>query len=116
LQALQLPFHLDVHEAQEIAAAYATEICDVLQAEAIIADRRYRQVLLSARCYRYNALRMQGHCQKALAESNLLRMQNGMGPLTYPYAHASRDSQQDEPKESSLAPGNVISIYYQALK
>jgi len=84
-QSLHLPFPLEAHEAKDIAAAYAAEICDVLQAEAFIADRRHRQMLLSARCYKLHATRLQAKSRKALAESNLLRVQSGMRPIIYPF-------------------------------
>jgi hypothetical protein len=68
LQGLPLPKTLNASTAAYIASAYAAETRNILDAEAFIAERRYRQHLMGAQSLRLHMLESRRVCQDAYSE------------------------------------------------
>jgi hypothetical protein len=59
-------------EADRLDIAYLCEACDVMQKEADIAERRYRQTILSVRAHQLRFLEARDRLQQALRERNVV--------------------------------------------
>ncbi|KIM81810.1 hypothetical protein PILCRDRAFT_821162 [Piloderma croceum F 1598] len=57
LKDLPMPDSLESGESAQIFAAYAIEACNVLHAEAFIAERRYRQMTMAAQPFKLHMMR-----------------------------------------------------------
>jgi hypothetical protein len=65
LQGLQLPDSLDAGTAAQFASAYAGETRQIINAEALIAKRRYRRLLLVAHSWRLHLQKTEARSRKA---------------------------------------------------
>jgi hypothetical protein len=74
LQGLPLPHSLDPGTAAYIAAAYAAETRNIIDAEAFIAERRYRQQLMAAQSLRIHMINSRKSRQDTNAEVARFRM------------------------------------------
>jgi capsule polysaccharide export protein KpsE/RkpR len=69
---------LEADEAQ-LASAYAAESRNVLGAEAFIAERRYRQILMAAQSYKRRMLKAKTKFKKASEDVVRFRNSNAIG-------------------------------------
>jgi hypothetical protein len=67
-QGLSLPNYLEPSAAAYIAAAYAAETRNILEAEAFIAERRYRQHVIATQSLKLQMLKTRRTSQEARAE------------------------------------------------
>jgi len=65
LNGLQIPLSVDPLDATNMALAYATQAYDIVRAETLIAERRYRQMLISAKCLKLHLIKARGKYQRA---------------------------------------------------
>jgi len=68
-------------EEGQIDLAYLCEACDVMQDEANIAERRYRQQILMTRAFELRYLKAQARLQRALNHRNRVVHSARMRPL-----------------------------------
>lgn len=64
-QGLQVPCTVDPVNATSLALAYAIDTHDIVRAEAFIAERRYRQMLISAKCYKIHLVKARQKCEQS---------------------------------------------------
>jgi hypothetical protein len=69
---------LEADETQ-LASDYATETRNVLGAEAFIAERRYRQILIAAQSYKRRMLKAKARFKKAAEDVVRFRNSNPVG-------------------------------------
>ena len=60
-----MPEALSMPDITTASSAYATESCQIIHAEAFIAERRYRQSLIAAQAYKLQMLRLRRNAQEA---------------------------------------------------
>jgi len=73
MQGLPLPNTLEPEDAATIASAFAAETCSVLKAEAFIAERRYRQMIMATQSFKLHVLRTRLKYEKAIRDTTKLR-------------------------------------------
>ncbi|KIM85246.1 hypothetical protein PILCRDRAFT_354949 [Piloderma croceum F 1598] len=79
LRGLHVPDSLNMADITTASSAYATETCQIIHAEAFIAERRYRQLLIAAQAYKLHMLQLRRNSQQARRDVRWFASDSGVG-------------------------------------
>jgi hypothetical protein len=101
-----------------VYSAYATETCQILHAEAFIAERRYRQLLIAAQAYKVHVLQSRRNAQQARRDAQWFQDQAsharaGMGYNPDWHTHHGMDGAKHFPGVAHNADNGISRFIFQ---